>query len=88
MLLPDLEFPPELSRLQSPEDGFEQPIDKDLGAIRFATKSARNAGRYGRVFSVLILRAINGLGLFRWLLRHRYVMPPLMVDMIGVRSER
>ena len=83
--LPELDFPPELSRLQSPEDGCEQEITKDLGAIRLATESARKAGRYGRVLGVLCLRALNAVGLFRWLLRHRYLMPPLMIDMIGVR---
>lgn len=87
VLFPDLTFPPELSRLQSPEDGYEQPLEADLGLIRFGTKAARKAGHPGRAIPILFFRMLNKLGLCRWLFRHRYVIPPLMIDMIGVRKD-
>jgi SAM-dependent methyltransferase len=86
VLFPDLSFPAELSRLHTPIDGDELPIDDDLGAIRFSTRTALDGGHPLRVVSIGILRAIKSIGLFRWLLRHRYVMPPLMVDMVGLRA--
>ncbi len=85
VLFPDLDFPDQLARTSTNHGAG--PIDEELGAIRLSTKDAQRQGRYGKVFWVCVFRVLRSLGLARWIFQHRYVMPPTMIEMIGVRAD-
>lgn len=88
VLFPNLEFPSELSKLHTPLPGDVRELDPELGLIPITTKRARQEGRYGKVLTVLLFRALRAIGVGRWLLDHRQVFPPVMIDMLGCAPER
>lgn len=63
--------------------GDIQPIDEDLARIRISASWQRGKGRFLRGLGAGLLSLLGSLGLIAWLTRHRYLMPPTCIEMIG-----
>jgi SAM-dependent methyltransferase len=83
-LFPDLVFDTGLDHAATSIVGETFPLDADLG--RLSVKSAGwhfKRGRRMRGFEVGLLRLMSALGPLRWLTRYRYVIHPVMINMVG-----
>jgi hypothetical protein len=63
--------------------GDIQPVDEDLARIRISASWQRERGRFLRGLGAGLLSVLGALGLIAWLTRHRYLMPPTCIEMIG-----
>ena len=86
-LFPKLEFPDEQIATATSLDGDFGTADAQMGKISLGTKSYRKEGRFFRVLSVLTLRMLSLFGILRWLSRHRHVLAPTNIMMVGTLPE-
>lgn len=80
-LFPGLDFDHPGNHLATAIDGDEHPLDEELGRIRLRGGSFRARGMWWRGFFVDLLRFLPP---YRWLTRHRNLLPMCLVNMIGV----
>ena len=85
LLFPDITFDMDAARLTTAARDL-QPLGEDLGRIRLSTSECLKQKRYGRALSVAILKGLRKVGLLGWLLGGAYLLPPVMVHMVGVKS--
>ncbi len=83
-LVPDLVFDEAECAFSTDIDGDFRPLDNELSRIHFSTTWHRKRGHAVRGLASGLLR---GTRLAHWITRHRYVMPPTMVDMIGTKPQ-
>jgi hypothetical protein len=74
------------SVLATGADGDLRSIDEELGRVHFSVSRAIKAGRPAQAVSTAVLNVLQAVGFARWLLKFRYVMPPAMISMIGVKT--
>jgi SAM-dependent methyltransferase len=84
-LFPDLAFDMTSARASTDVIGDFHPIDEDLCRMRISGGWQRKRGRTLRGIGASLLALLGKGGLFSWLTRHRYLMPPTCIEMIGVR---
>lgn len=82
-LFPKLFFDPELTCTATTKKNEFNSIDKKLGRIPFSSKYHFKKGFIGRGISVKILKTLSSLGILRWLVGYKYIMPPTHIYMIG-----
>lgn len=87
-LFPELEFDMELARTSTDVIGDFHKIDEDLCRMRVSGSWHRQRGRFLRGAGASILALLGKLGLWRWLTRHRYLMPPTCIEMIGTLDRK
>jgi hypothetical protein len=63
--------------------GDLRPVDEDLARIRISASWQREKGHFLRGIGAGLLSVLGVLGLTTWLTRHRYLMPPTCIEMIG-----
>jgi SAM-dependent methyltransferase len=86
-LFPGISFPEQTSKISSDMPGDFRDIDEDLGKIRISASWQWRHGHPLRGLSAALLNLLGALGIWRWITRHRYLMPPIMLDMIGQKTE-
>ena len=67
-------------------EGELWPIDTELCRVTFSTSGAFKRGGILRAISTAWIRTVKFLHLAPWLLRYRYLFPPVIVHMIGVKN--
>lgn len=82
-LFPGLVFDMVEARTSTDVPGDFQAIDEDLARIRISGSWQRGKGRFLRGVAADLLAMMGSLGLMAWLTRHRYLMPPTCIEMIG-----
>ena len=82
-LFPGLAFDMAEARTSTDVVGDIQPVDEDLARIRISASWQRERGRFLRGLGSGLLSVLGALGLIAWLTRHRYLMPPTCIEMIG-----
>lgn len=82
-LFPKLFFDPEMICSATTIQNEFKSVDKDLGRIPFNSKYHFKKGYVGRGISAKILKLLSRLGLLRWLIGYKYVMPPTHIYMVG-----
>jgi hypothetical protein len=60
------------------------PLDENIGKISFSSQAHWSKGHIIRGITAKSLHALAKVGLLRWLVGYRYVMPPTIILMIGV----
>ncbi len=84
-LFPELTFDMSIARWSTDVVGEYHPIDEEISRIHLSSSWQRRRHGGGRALGASLLKAGGALGLWGWLTRHRYVLPPTMIDMIGVK---
>lgn len=89
VLFPDLSFSESASWISSdiPDDVQALDDSRDLGRFKIRGSWQARKGYPGRAISAAFLQFLGAIGATRWLTRHRYLMPPVMIDMIGRKPE-
>lgn len=82
-LFPGLAFDMADARTSTDVVGDIQPVDEDLARIRISASWQREKGSFLRGLGAGLLSLLGALGLIAWLTRHRYLMPPTCIEMIG-----
>jgi hypothetical protein len=82
-LFPGLAFDMEDARTSTDVVGDLRPVDEDLARIRISASWQREKGHFLRGIGAGLLSVLGVLGLTTWLTRHRYLMPPTCIEMIG-----
>lgn len=82
-LFPGLAFDMAEARTSTDVVGDIQPVDEDLAHIRISASWQLEKGRFLRGLGAVLLSLLGSLGLMAWLTRHRYLMPPTCIEMIG-----
>jgi SAM-dependent methyltransferase len=79
-----VEFDDDLTLRHSAIHGDCAPVGEDLGRLGLRSAGRRGGGRRRlRGAEIALARALSALGPLRWLFRHRYVLPPTLVTMVG-----
>lgn len=87
-LFAGIEFDARFDHGATSSTGESFPLDRDLGRLVLRSPGRLFArGRWLRAAGLLLLRLASLLGAYRWLLRYRYVMPPVMVNRVGGRRK-
>jgi hypothetical protein len=86
-LFPDLLFDDSAARLTTDVVDDFRMIDEDLGRFRLKGSWFRKRGQVLRSLSADLLTVLGYVGLFPWLTRYRYLMPPTTIEMIGYRNK-
>ena len=83
-LFPDIVFLDHLDHGATSFPGETFPLDGNLGriAIRNPGRMA-GKGHWFRALELCLLRALSLFGPMRWLVRYRYLFPPVMVNRVG-----
>ena len=84
-LFPDLTFDMSIACTSTDVVGNFHVIDEDLARIRISGNWQRKKGQFFRGLGSDLLALSGSVGIMRWLTRHRYLMPPTCIEMIGVR---
>jgi hypothetical protein len=87
LLFPKLEFDEESSRMSTSEIGDIRRIDTNLCRIHFSVSECLDRKEYGMATKVAIVKLIRRCGIASWILRYRYLFPPVMINMIGVKKQ-
>lgn len=58
-------------------------IDKDIGRISFSSKYYFRRGHFFQGISAKFLKTLSRIGILRWLVGYKYIMPPTHIYMIG-----
>lgn len=83
-LFPDLVFDMAIARTSTDVPGDFRPVDEDLCRTRLKGGWHRRRGHMLRGIGADMLAMLGAMGPLRWLTRHRYLMPPTCIEMIGV----
>lgn len=87
-LFADLDFDSGLDHAATSALGETFPLDADLGRLNLQSAGwHRKRGRAVRGLEVWLLRLATALGPLRWLTRYRYVIPPVMINMVGTLKQ-
>ncbi len=86
VLFPDLVFDSEIDNMSTAEVGDVRKIDINLCCISLSFSGALRQKKYGMANTVAIMKLMRKLGLASWLLKHRYLLPPVMINMLGTKK--
>lgn len=84
VLFPVLEFDKERACMATDTPGQIKPIDDFAFRVELSVSFALRRGDYGFLRSLMI-RAIRRLRLLPFIFDHRYLHPPVMINMIGCK---
>lgn len=86
-LFPGLSFDMSSCRTSTDVTGDLRPLDEDLCRFRLKGSWKRRRGEVLGGIGADLVAALGALGPLRWLTRHRYLMPPTCIEMIGILPE-
>lgn len=86
VLFPELTFAEHYIRLSTDIEGDLRFIDEDIGRFRIKGSWYRRRNMNLRGVTADMASLLGKLGPLRWLTQHRYLMPPVMIEMIGEKS--
>ncbi len=82
-LFPKLSFDLDRSVSATTRKNDFRCIDKELGRIPFSSKYYFRKGNLLQGMSAKFLKTLSCIGLLRWLVGYKYIMPPTHIYMIG-----
>lgn len=82
-LFPELVFDMASSCTSTDVAGDLHPVDEELRRFRLKGSWQRRRGALMRSIGADLVALLGALGPLRWLTRHRYLMPPTCIEMIG-----
>jgi SAM-dependent methyltransferase len=82
-LFPKLNFNLEKAVVATTRKNDFKGIDKEIGRIPFSSKYYFRKGHFFKGISAKFLNALSRIGILRWLVDYKYVMPPTHIYMIG-----
>lgn len=86
ILFPKIVFDLENSNMATSDIGDIRKIDKDLCRIRFSISKSLNQRKYGMAAMAAVIKPAKKLGVASGIFKYRYVMPPVMINMIGTKK--
>jgi hypothetical protein len=85
-LFPQLVFDSELDNMSTSEIGDIRKIDINLCRINFSVSESLAQKRYGMAATIAMLKLFRRLGIASWLLKYRYLYPPVLINMVGRKA--
>ena len=86
ILFPKIVFNLENSNMATSDIGDIRKIDRDLCRIRFNISKCLRQGEYGMAAMAAIMKLKKKLGFASGIFKYRYVMPPVIINMIGTKK--
>lgn len=86
ILFPKIVFNFENSNMSTSYVGDIRKIDNDLCRIRFSVSKFLRQRRYGMATTAAIIKLTGKLGIASWIFKYRYLLPPVMINMIGTKK--
>jgi 2-polyprenyl-3-methyl-5-hydroxy-6-metoxy-1,4-benzoquinol methylase len=87
ILFPKMVFNIENSNMSTSDIGDIRKIDNDLCRIRFSASKFLRQKKYGMAATAAIIKMTRKLGIASWIFKYRYLFPPVLINMIGVKKE-
>ncbi|NMG04232.1 class I SAM-dependent methyltransferase [Azoarcus taiwanensis] len=84
-LFPQLTFDMNIARVSTDVEGDLRPVNEDISRLRISGKWFRKRDECLKSIGADVLAMAGRIGLFRWLTQHRYLVPPTMIEMVGVK---
>jgi len=85
ILFPNLVFDSEIDNMSTSEIGDIRKIDHDLCRITFSVSACFDQRKYGMAVTLSIIKILKKLGIAPWLVKYRYLFPPVMINMVGTK---
>ena len=82
-LFPKLSFDLNKSVAATTRKNDFKSIDKELGRISFSSKYYFRKGHLFQGISAKFLKTLSRIGILRWLVGYKYIMPPTHIYMVG-----
>lgn len=82
-LFPKLTFDLDRAAVATTRKNDFKDIDEKIGRIPFSSKYYFRRGHFFQGISVTFLKTLSRIGILRWLVDYKYVMPPTHIYMIG-----
>jgi hypothetical protein len=86
ILFPKIVFNFENSNMSTSDIGDIRKIDNDLCRIRFSASQFFGQRKYGMATTAAIIKLISKLGIAPWIFKYRYLLPPVLINMIGIKT--
>lgn len=86
LLFPQLRFSAETSNLSTSEIGDLRSLDKDLCRIRFSFSDSLIRKKYRRAVTIVLIKLMKRFGVASWIFKYPYLLPPVMVNMLGIKG--
>ncbi len=83
VLFPHLVFDSGIDNMSTSEFGDIREIDTDLCRIAFSVSDSLAQKRYAMATTVAVVKLLRRIGFASWLLRYRYLFPPVLINMVG-----
>lgn len=87
ILFPKIVFNFENSTMTTSDIGDKRKIDRELCRIRFSISKSLHQGEYGMAAMAAIMKLQKKLGVASGIFKYRYVMPPVLINMIGTKRQ-
>lgn len=84
-LFPELAFDSQTDNMSTSEIGDTRSIDDTLCSIRFSVSNSLDQKKYAMAVSTAIIKLLRRFGFAPWLLKYRYLLPPVMINMVGMK---
>ena len=86
ILFPKIVFNFENSNMSTSDIGDIRKIDNDLCCIRLSASQFFGQRKYGMATTAAIIKLISRLGIAPWIFKYRYLLPPVLINMIGIKT--
>lgn len=86
ILFPKIVFNFEDSNMSTSGIGDIRKIDNDLCRIRLSASEFLRQRKYGMATTAAIIKLISRLGIAPWIFKYRYLLPPVLINMIGIKT--
>jgi len=86
ILFPKIVFNFENSNMSTSDIGDIRKIDNDLCRIRLSASEFLRQRKYGMATTAAIIKLISRLGIAPWIFKYRYLLPPVLINMIGIKT--
>ena len=83
-LFPKLSFDPETTCSATTKENEFKSTGKDLGRMPISSKYYFKKRQFFRGISIKILATLSKIGILRWLIGYKYIMPPTHIYSIGL----
>jgi hypothetical protein len=86
ILFPEIVFNFENSNMSTSDIGDIRKIDNDLCRIGFSASKFLRQKKYGMATTAIIIKLTRKLGIASWIFKYRYLLPPVLINMIGIKK--
>ncbi len=85
VLFREMDFDSETANMSTCDVGDIRKLSTDLCRISFSVSRSLDQKEYGTAATMALIKLLRKSGIAPWLLKYRYLLPPVMINMVGIK---